>query len=279
MAGNAILPALRRGLNRQLPLAVILTAAAIFLDTSQEIVWVLKRGVYDNVSFTDSNGLFHAGDNTCAIHYLWCSVSFGGVFGNKFAAMLAALPAAGQYVPEEKMAPYLMARCGSGRYALGKLLSAALWGGAVLALGTALFLGTLTALGMPMILNGFLYEMGEAVPYYDAMSGHGGLPYAAWAVYFAFLRGALWGGAAACVSAYLPNLFAVTVSPLVFSFLINRLCDHSPLPAMLRLDFLLQMRTWLGDPVLTAAVMTGTVLALWGLCLWLFYRKIREGRR
>ncbi len=278
MAGNGILPALRRGLNRRLTIAAVLTAAAIFLDNSREIVRVLERGVFDGESFADG-GVFHPGDNTCVVKYLWGSVSYGGVFGVNFSAMLSALPAAGQYVSEEKMAPYLIARSGSGRYALGKLLSAALWGGAATALGAALFMGALSALGMPMILGGFLCEMGESAPYYAAMSGRGGLPYAAWAVYFAFLRGFLWGGAAGCVSVYLPNLFAVTVSPLVFSFLLNRLCDRSPLPVELRLDFLLQMRSWLGDPALTAAAMTGVVLALWGLCLCLFRRKLREGRR
>lgn len=278
MAGDALFPGLRRGLNWKLLAAVGLSSAALFLDGSKEIMRVMREGVTEGGSFFTETGIFHPGDNSCAIKYLWISIAFGGVFGNDFSAMLAALPAAGQYVEERKMAPYLVTRAGSAQYALGKLLSAALFGGLALALGTALFTAVL-ATRMPLIIDGFLLEMGEGVPYYAAMSGRGGLPYAAWAVYFAFLRGFLWGGAAGCVSIYLPNLFAVTACPMVLSFLLHRLGSLAGLEGELRLDLLLQMRAWLGSPTLTAAVVTGVVLALWCVCLWLFWRKLREGRR
>lgn len=264
MAGNVLAPSLRRGLRVKLLAAIVLAALAVCLDSPTNLIGAIKRP-------------FSTMDTPCVILYHFDSVTYTGMFGLHFSAMLAALPAAGQYAEEYKMSPYMLTRSSTLRYGLAKMLCAALCGGLALMLGIALNFALLS-IKFPLVSRQFLLEF-QGMPYYELMAQKGGIGYAAVCVYLAFLRGFFWGGAAMCVSAFLQDIFIVTASPMVFSFLFNQLGRFSGLKVEQRPDRWLVAYSWLGSAGRTLAASSAFILLIWVLCCFIFVKKLKGGRR
>lgn len=245
-------------------LAVVLSAAALAFDSISTLITALHRPFNP--------------DDIISVHYFYFNaVSFGGVFSHYFAALLAGLPFAISYAEEYEMLPYLLCRSGRFKYCASKMFVSALAGGLTLFCGALLFM-LLLAVKFPLVTERTLFEM-QWIPFFGLLDRGNGAAYFAVCLYLAFLKGFMWGGAAMCVSAYLPNKFVVTISPFVLSFALVQIYRLGRFPDNLRLDRLLSGRAQIGSETFTLVTAAVAVVAIWGLCAILFTRKVKRGMR
>ncbi|MDR2044592.1 MAG: hypothetical protein LBQ15_09560 [Clostridium sp.] len=264
MAADIVTANLRRAFRAKFWLAAVLFAAALGFDSGGSIVWALRNPV-DPQSVT-------------SVHYFYFNaVSFGGAYSHYLAAMLAGLPFAGSYAEELAMFPYLLSRTRTVRYCLSKMACAALSGGLALTAGAFLFLAVLS-LKLPLVTEAKLFES-QWIPFYELLSTGSGISYFVVCLYFAFLSGALWSGAAMLVSVYLPDKLVVTVSPFVLSFVLTQICRLTKLDDHFRLDRMLSVRVWLGSVGATIAAATLAVAGIWLVCCVWFTRRVKRGLR
>lgn len=263
MAGNMLVESLKRAFRVKFWLASLMVIAAISFDSWPTLITALSSPLNPK--------------GTISVHYFYFNaVSFGGVFSRYLIAMLAAIPFSAEYIEEYEMFPYILARTRTIRYGVSKMLSAALSGGLALAFGGLLFMLALS-LKLPLITESRLLEM-QWIPFYDLLISGNGISYFAVCIALMFLNGFLWGGAAMCISAYIPNKFVVIASPFVMSFLLVQICRLLRLNNNIRLDYLLTGRAWLGSTTATLVAPVLVVALIWGICCVKFTQKLKKGQ-
>lgn len=220
--------------------------------------------------------IYEDGSVQCVMYYFFNSFSFGGVFSEYFAAIMAAIPFAANYCHEKDggMSIYKISRCGSRTYVLSKFLVASILGGLTLFLGGAIFtliLGTY----LPIVTPAKLFES-EWIPYFSALSHGNGMSYIIIVLYISFLGGALWGSVGLCASAFFPSSYAAVCAPFIFRFVLSEIGRLLKLPNGLRLELLLSARGKIYSDAVTLAVTTLVVLVLIFVCYHLFRKRIER---
>lgn len=220
--------------------------------------------------------IYVEGSVTCIMYYFFNSFSFGGVFTEYFAAIMAAIPFAANYCQEVEggMSIYKVSRCGNRAYTRSKFLVASTLGGLTLFLGGLIFcliLGTY----LPIVTPGKLFES-EWIPFYHALATGNGAAYLAIVLYISFLGGALWGSIGLCASAYIPNSYVAVCAPFIFRFILVEIGRLLKLPNGLRIDRLLAARGTIYSDSVTLVVTTAVVLGLIYLCYRLFVGRIER---
>lgn len=218
------------------------------------------------------------GENSsiCVLYFFFNSFSFGGVFTGYFSSLLAAVPFAANYSHEHQggMTAYKITRSGKRTYAFSKIFVAALSGGTVMLIGSAIFIAALSAF-FPLVTTTALLDF-QAFPYAGVLStGNGGL-YFAVALYLAFISGALWGCCGICISAFFPNQYVAICSPMFVCFLIVEVGRLANLPDWLRLDRMLNARGLLFSEPITLIALAVLIVAIGFLCFKLFLRRVTE---
>lgn len=244
------------------------------------VVGVVLGFIFDNFeSLRNDIGnplIYGEGSVTCIMYYFFNSFSFGGVFTEYFAAIMAAIPFSTNYCQEVKggMSIYKVSRCGSRAYTRSKFLVASTLGGLTLFLGGlffCLYLGTY----LPIVTPGKLVES-EWIPFYNALATGNGVSYLAIVLYISFLGGALWGSIGLCASAYFPNSYVGVCAPFIVRFVLVEIGRLLKLPNGLRLDRLLAARGTIYSDSVTLVVTTTAVLGLIYLCHHLFAGRIER---
>ena len=256
-AERTILADLRLGLRPRLLLAILGVTLCFYFDNLEGL-----RNCSGNTLIYVENSV------TCVMYFFFNSFSFGGLFTQLFAPMLAAVPLACAYCTEHQggLTVYQLTRCGRKTYVRSKFLGAALLGGLTLFGGGALFILVLRSF-LPIVTPQKLLES-DWIPYFDALNSGDGGAYLAIVLYLSFLGGCLWGSAGLWVSAYLPSPYVAISAPFVFRFLMTQADRMLGLPPHLRLDLLLSARASIGPDWVTLAATTAAVFAL----IWIFYR-------
>lgn len=213
---------------------------------------------------------------TCVMYYFFNSFSFGGVFSEYFATIMAAIPFSANYCQETAggMTIYKISRCGTRAYVRSKFLVASLLGGLTLFIGGLIFtviLGTY----LPIVTPGKLFES-QWIPFYHALTIGNGIPYMAIVLYISFLGGALWASVGLCASAYFPSSYVAVCAPFIFRFVLTQIGRLLKLPNGLRLELLLCARGTIYSDSVTLLVTTAAVLLLIFMCYRLFTRRIER---
>lgn len=212
----------------------------------------------------------------CVMYYFFNSFSFGGVFSEYFATIMAAIPFGTNYCQETEggMCIYKISRCGKNAYARSKFLAASILGGTTLSLGGLIFILALAAY-LPLVTPEQIFET-SWVPFSQALTIGNGWPYFAIVLCVSFLGGALWGSVGLCTSAYFPSRYAAVCAPFIFRFVMVQLGRLINLPDGLRLDLLLEARVTNHSDIVTFIVTAAFVLALIFLCYRLFCMKLER---
>lgn len=260
MVANTFYSNLRRAFNFRFGLSVLLIALAVAADSGSSLISSFQRD-------------FNPDDIESVVYYYLYSVSFGGVYSIYFSAMLAGFPFATGYVDELGMYPYIVHRTGVIRYCFTKMTTAALSGGMALVLGRLLFVGILL-LKLPFTTPAAVLEY-QWMPFGALLVSYGGAQFLSVSLLLSFLTGVLWGSAAMCISAFIPNVFAATVSPFVISFALTQFCRLARLSDGIRLDRLLSGRGWLGSTATTLFCTSISVIFLFVVCTYLFTHRLR----
>lgn len=239
------------------------------------VLAVIIGFIFDNYNDLKLLAFQQGRENLSVFYYHFNSVSFGGMFSTYLFAPIAALPFAAEYAAERQtgMALYLVSRSGVNNYGISKMLTAAIAGGLTLCLGSIVFVAALSA-RLRLVRPSDLVEH-AGLPYYSLLASGDGIPYffAAW--YLLFLTGALWGGAAMCVSAFAPDRYVVIASPFLLCFLMVQFARLLRIPNTARLDMLLIGRAQWGSEVVSL-LLAGTVIALFVTGLtFVFCRRVK----
>lgn len=225
------------------------------------VLAVIIGFIFDNYNDLKLLAFEQGRENLSVFYYHFNSVSFGGMFSTYLFALIAALPFAAEYAAERQsgMALYLVSRSGVKNYGISKMLTAAIAGGLALCLGSMIFVAVLSA-RLQLVRPSDLAEH-AGLPYYSLLASGGGIPYffAAW--YLLFLTGALWAGAAMCVSAFAPDRYVVIASPFFLCFFMVQFARLLRIPNAARLDMLLIGRAQWGSEIVSL-LLAGTVIAL-----------------
>lgn len=243
----------RRSLSPRLLLTILLIAFSVLLDNLDAVRFV-----------GDSSG-------PSVYYFLFFSISFGGLFGRYFLAMLCALPFATGFLTEydNYFLPYAVVRSNKRAYLASKFAIGSLSGGVAAALGLALLIATLSIWCPPIVVE----EFDPTWYYMRSVTLSNGMPYYLYSVYYAFLIGCLWAGIAVCISAYIRSIYFTVAAPFVASFMLSHSLKLLRIPNEYRIDMWLNMRTIINSEGVTmgvSAIFVVVILALLGL---LFMRK------
>lgn len=254
---------LKMGLQRSFLFAVL----GVFLGFCFDNWEGLKTAFYSSAQYGDDSVI-------CVMYYFFNSFSFGGVFSQYFATIMAAIPFSANYCEEIKggMSIYKIARCGRREYACSKFLAASLLGGLALFWGGLLFSAVLAS-RIPIVTSSKLFES-EWIPFYHALTIGNGLPYMAIVLYISFLGGALWASVGLCASAYFPSGYIALCAPFIFRFILTEIGRLLKLPNEFRLEMLLSARGEIYTDTVTLVITTIEVLVLIFLCYRLFAKRI-----
>lgn len=212
----------------------------------------------------------------CVMYYFFNSFSFGGVFSEYFAAIMAAIPFAANYCHEADggLSIYKISRCGKHTYARSKFLVASVLGGSTVSLGGLIFILVLSAY-LPLVTPEQILEA-SWLPFARALTVGNGVPYFAIVLCISFLGGALWGSIGLCVSAYFPSVYVALCSPFIFRFVLVQIGRLLKLPGGLRLDLLLVARVIVHSDTVTFLVTAAFVLMIISLCYHLFCTQLER---
>lgn len=255
----------KMGLKRAFLFAVL----GVFLGFCFDNWEGLKTAFYSSAQYGDDSVI-------CVMYYFFNSFSFGGVFSQYFATIMAALPFSANYCEEVKggMSIYKIARCGRREYVCSKFWVASLLGGLALLLGGLAFSAALAS-RLPIVTSSKLFES-EWIPFYHALTIGNGLPYMAIVLYISFLGGALWASVGLCVSAYFPSAYIAVCAPFIFRFVLTEIGRLLKLPNEFRLEMLLSARGEICTDAVTLVVTTLEVLAVILICYFLFVKRMKR---
>lgn len=214
--------------------------------------------------------------SVCVMYYFFNSFSFGGVFSEYFAAIMAAIPFAANYCQETDggLSIYKISRCGKYIYARSKFLVASILGGLTVSLGGLVFILALSSY-LPLVTPEQFHEI-SWLPFSRALTIGNGTPYFAIVLYISFLGGALWGSVGLCASAYFPSLYVAICALFIFRFVLVQIGRLLELPGGLRLDLLLVARETVYSDTITFIITTAIVLVLIFLCYRLFCAQLER---
>lgn len=212
----------------------------------------------------------------CVLYYFFNSFSFGGVFSEYFAAIMAAIPFAANYCQETNggMGIYKISRCGKYAYARSKFLVASMLGGMTLLLGGLIFILALQ-IYLPLVTSEQIFETSWA-PFSSTLIIGNGWPYFVIVLYISFLGGALWASVGLFASAYFPSRYVAICAPFISRFILTQIGRLLNLPNGLRLEILLCAAGKIYSDVITLAGITAAVLVLIFLCYHLFAKRIER---
>lgn len=226
--------------------------------------------------FVHSSKQYSGNSVTCVMYYFFNSFSFGGVFSEYFATIMAAIPFATNYCKETEggMSIYKISRCGSRAYVRSKFLVASLLGGLTLFLGGLIF-SAILGIYLPIVTPGKLFES-QWVPYFQALNTGNGVLYMVIVLYISFLGGCLWASVGLCASAYFPSRYVAVCAPFIFRFVLTQIGRLLKLPNGLRLELLLCARGTIYSDAVTLIVTTAAVASLIFVCYRLFSNRIER---
>ena len=252
-----------------LRLPFLLSILGVFMGVCFDNWESLRHSVYVPTQY-------HENSVTCVMYYFFNSFSFGGVFSDYFATIMAAIPFASNYCQETAggMTIYKISRCGSRAYVRSKILVASLLGGLTLFIGGLIFtviLGTY----LPIVTPGKLFES-QWIPFYHALTIGNGIPYMAIVLYISFLGGALWASVGLCASAYFPSRYVAVCAPFIFRFVLTQIGRLLKLPNGLRLELLLCARGTIYSDTVTLIATTAAVAFLIFVCYRLFAKRMER---
>lgn len=227
-------------------------------------------------SFIRSSKQYGENSVQCVMYYFFNSFSFGGVFSNYFATIMAAIPFATNYCKETEggMSIYKISRCGSSVYVRSKFLVASLLGGLTLFLGGLIF-SALLGIYLPIVTPGKLFES-QWIPFFQALNTGNGVLYMVIVLYISFLGGCLWASVGLCASAYFPSSYVAVCAPFIFRFVLTQIGRLLKLPNGLRLELLLCARGTIYSDDVTVIVTTVAVAFLIFVCYRLFAKRIER---
>lgn len=226
--------------------------------------------------FIHSSKQYSENTVTCVMYYFFNSFSFGGVFSEYFATIMAAIPFAANYCMETEggMSIYKISRCGSCAYVRSKFLVTSLLGGLTLFLGGFIF-SSLLGIYLPIVTPGKLFES-QWVPFFQALNTGNGIFYMVIVLYISFLGGCLWASVGLCASAYFPSRYVAVCAPFIFRFVLTQIGRLLKLPNGLRLELLLCARGTIYSDSVTLFVTTAAVASLIFVCYRLFSNRIER---
>lgn len=212
----------------------------------------------------------------CVLYYFFNAFSFGGVFSEYFAAIMAAIPFAATYCQETDggMSIYKISRCGKNAYARSKFLVASMLGGMTLFLGGLIFILALQ-IYLPLVTPEQIFET-SWVPFSGVLTIENGWPYFAFVLYISFLGGAFWASVGLCASAYFPSRYVAICAPFIFRFILTQIGRLLNLPDGLRLEILLCAAGKIYSDAITLVAITAAILVLIFLCYCLFAKRIER---
>lgn len=226
--------------------------------------------------FIHSSKQYSENTVTCVMYYFFNSFSFGGVFSEYFATIMAAIPFAANYCMETEggMSIYKISRCGSCAYVRSKFLVTSLLGGLTLFLGGFIF-SSLLGIYLPIVTPGKLLES-QWVPFFQALNTGNGILYMVIVLYISFLGGCLWASVGLCASVYFPSRYVAVCAPFIFRFVLTQIGRLLKLPNGLRLELLLCARGTIYSDTVTLFVTTAAVASLIFVCYRLFSNRIER---
>lgn len=219
---------------------------------------------------------YHENSVECVMYYFFNSFSFGGVFSEYFATIMAAIPFAANYCKETEggMSIYKISRCGSSVYVRSKFLVASSLGGLTLFLGGLIF-SVMLRIYLPIVTPGKLFES-QWIPFFQALNTGNGVLYMVIVLYISFLGGCLWASVGLCASAYFPSSYVAVCAPFIFRFVLTQIGRLLKLPNGLRLELLLCARGTIYSDAVTLIVTTAAVAFLIFVCYRLFTKRIER---
>ena len=265
-AERTFLADLRMGMRPRFLLSILGVFLCFWFDNMED----LRQGIHAPMTHVENSV-------QCVMYYFFNSYSFGGVFSQYIAPMLAVVPLACSYCIEKqgRMALYKITRCGKKAYVRSKFLGASLLGGTTLAAGGTLFILALHSF-LPIVTPQKLLES-DWIPYYRALTTGDGSAYLIIVLYLSFLSGSLWSSAGLCMSAFVPSTYAAICTPFVCGFFLCQGGRLLHLPPCLRLDMLLSARGTLYSDAVTLLVTTGVVFGIICLMQRIFRIRIERG--
>lgn len=226
----------------------------------------------------DSMDVFHAAmlnPGRLDVHYFWMnSIIYGGIYGEYFIYVLAAIPYAGFFCWEYQSGiwRYLIARQGTKQYVKKKFWKTFFCGGVVAALGGVFFL-IFTRQFCPLFLEKRYVEV-LFLPYSVYLKD---APWVYFLIvhYLLFLSGGFWSCVACTFSAYVPIWYLVCFIPYIFNFLLIRLGVFLRIPAEWRLDLWMCGRSAPMKSLWSLAWLTAALAMILWVCCCLFYKKLK----
>ena len=267
-AERTFLADLRLGLRLRFILSILGVVLCFWFDNMEG----LRHGIHNPMTEAENSV-------NCVMYYFFNSYSFGGVFSQYIAPMLAVVPLACSYCTEKqgRMALYKVTRCGQKAYVRSKFLGASLLGGTTLAAGGTLFILALHSF-LPIVTPQKILES-DWIPYYKALITGDGIAYLVIVLYLSVRSGCLWSSAGLCVSAFIPSTYGAVCAPFVLGFFLCQGGRLLHLPPALRLDLLLCARGTVGSDAVTLLTVTAAVLGLIWLMEIIFGKQIKRGLR
>ena len=243
----------RRSLTPRLLLTILLVALSVLLDNIDAVRYIGNSS------------------DPSVYYFLFFSISFGGLFGHYFLAMLCALPSATGFLTEydNYFLPYAVVRSNKRAYLASKFAIGSLAGGVAAACGVALLIAVLSFWCPPFAVE----EFDPTANYMRSVTFTNGMPYYLYSVYYAFLTGCLWAGTAVCVSAYIRSIYFTVAAPFVASFMLSHSLKLLRVPNEYRIDMWMNMRTVINSEGVTMGVSAIIVVAILALLGLLFMRK------
>ena len=265
-AERTFLADLRMGLRPRFLLSILGVVLCFWFDNMEG----LRHGIRNHMIDVENSV-------NCVMYYFFNSYSFGGVFSQYIAPMLAVIPLACSYCTEKqgRMALYKITRCGKKAYVRSKFLGASLLGGTTLLAGGTLFVLALRSF-LPIVTPQKILES-DWIPYYRALITGDGSAYLVIVLYLSFLSGSLWSSVGLCVSAFFPSTYAAICAPFVLGFFLCQGGRLLHLPAYLRLDMLLSARGTLYSDSVTLLITTAAVFGIICLMQRIFRIRIERG--
>lgn len=226
-------------------LAILLTACCILVDSID-----LAPRLFEKNSPMDA-------------HYFWFhSITYAGIYGKYFIAVLAAAVFAGDFCRQYRQGiwRYVIARMGVYSYTLEKYVCCFLSGGLTAAGGGLLYL--VTAGSYVPLFNRARYIEIEFLPYAHILDEYP-VMYFGIGLYLLFLSGGFWACAGYTLSVYLPLNYSVYAAPFLFMFVLTRMYNIFGISDDWRLDYWLCGRS---APLKNEESLLVITIAVLGLC-------------
>lgn len=240
---------------------ILAVAFCICLDTWNQIpfLWQTERG------------------NLTVYYYIFNSFTYGGQYVPYVIPVLSTLIGTTEYCVEHicDMEKFIVARLESrSAYAIVKIITSLLGAVFVVVGGMSLFI-VVAYMFQPLYSDDFNMEV-VGLPYSSFLINNKEITYFIIILYLAALSTILWNMIALLCSAYFQNKYITIISPMLFSYFLNRVLNLLQIPLEYRLDYWLYARYNCGGDAHTLVYVTIAVIAISCFCGILFVKKLKH---